>query len=254
MPKKLITLLLLFLLGSAVYAQKNEKVLFLKNGSIIHGQILELSTDSTSTITFESTDGNIFVIELDEVAKIIYSDLNDSMYVYSNVSKLYNIMRTGLGFIASLSKYELRHPLNEPILEIGIIFGYRMNDLLNVGLGFEYNKYPDRNVVPIYLDVRTNIFLNRVMPILFVDIGYSLTLGGQENSSTGEGIILNIGTGIEFMFSYSKSLLIELSFRQQWTKLNEFRTFEDFFGQVFLKGEQVSVANNFVSIMVGFKF
>ncbi|MCF8374417.1 MAG: hypothetical protein K9H64_22540 [Bacteroidales bacterium] len=66
--KKIAILLLLMFAIASIQAQNYQDVLYLKNGSIIHGTILEQIPGKT--IKIETTDNNIFVFQMDEVEKI----------------------------------------------------------------------------------------------------------------------------------------------------------------------------------------
>ena len=63
------TLAILLLCTSSLFAQSNlEDVVYLKNGSIIHGTIVEQVPNQS--IKIKTKDGNIFSYKLDEVEKI----------------------------------------------------------------------------------------------------------------------------------------------------------------------------------------
>ncbi|MCF8374415.1 MAG: porin family protein [Bacteroidales bacterium] len=66
--KKFTILLFLIFTLSGIQAQNYQDVVYLKNGSKIHGIILEQIPGKTLKI--ETTDNNIFVFQMDEVEKI----------------------------------------------------------------------------------------------------------------------------------------------------------------------------------------
>ena len=61
------SILILSVLGSNVFADTID-VVYLKNGSIIRGMVVE--TIPNETIKIRTADGSIFVYSLDEVEKI----------------------------------------------------------------------------------------------------------------------------------------------------------------------------------------
>lgn len=83
--KKLINLCLLSFFAIMVYGQNNlEEVVYLKNGSIIRGTIIEQIPNETLKI--QTKDGNIFVYKFDEIAKttkeaIVNPTINNSNVV-----------------------------------------------------------------------------------------------------------------------------------------------------------------------------
>ena len=62
------TLFLIFTLNQTAKAQEIQDVVYLKNGSIIRGIIVELYPDSL--IKIETRDGNLFVFTMEEIYKI----------------------------------------------------------------------------------------------------------------------------------------------------------------------------------------
>ena len=83
--KKLFMLLLLISINTFVFAQDNfQDVVYLKNGSIIHGMIVEQVPGKSLKI--ETKDKNVFVFQLEEVEKIT-KELMVSTAVKENVEK-----------------------------------------------------------------------------------------------------------------------------------------------------------------------
>ena len=61
--------ILVFIISFQSFAQnKPEDVVYLKNGSVIHGTILETVPDQT--VKIQTADHNIFIFKMDEVARI----------------------------------------------------------------------------------------------------------------------------------------------------------------------------------------
>ncbi len=67
--KKIVVLILFAFIASVSFAQNNfQEVVYLKNGSIIRGVIVEQVPNKT--ITISTADGNLFVFRIDEIEKI----------------------------------------------------------------------------------------------------------------------------------------------------------------------------------------
>ena len=67
--RNLLTTLVVFLMATAAFAQNNfQDVVYLKNGSIIRGMIIEQVPNESLKI--ETADGNLFVFKIDEVEKM----------------------------------------------------------------------------------------------------------------------------------------------------------------------------------------
>lgn len=67
--KKMLVIFSMLLAGMlSVHAEELQEVVYLKNGSVIRGVILELVPDSS--VKIQTQDGNIFVYKMSEVEKI----------------------------------------------------------------------------------------------------------------------------------------------------------------------------------------
>ena len=70
------TIIIVFLLTSVItFAQQLVEVVYLKNGSIIRGTIVEQTIGES--IKIQTADGSLFVYPVDEVIKIA----NDRLYI-----------------------------------------------------------------------------------------------------------------------------------------------------------------------------
>jgi hypothetical protein len=77
-----------------LFCQQNyQDVVYLKNGSIIHGTILEQVIGKS--IKIETADGNIFVYIYDEIDKITKEPIKDNPIKLSNGSPSYNDHKLG---------------------------------------------------------------------------------------------------------------------------------------------------------------
>jgi hypothetical protein len=68
MKKLLLLFLVFFLSASYAYAQQYEDVVYLKNGSVIHGTIVEQVPNVS--VKVKTRDGNIFVYKIEEIEKM----------------------------------------------------------------------------------------------------------------------------------------------------------------------------------------
>ena len=67
--KKTLGFMVLILLSIGAFSQENfQDVVYLKNGSIIHGLIIEQVPNKS--IKIQTTDKNIFVYQMDEIEKL----------------------------------------------------------------------------------------------------------------------------------------------------------------------------------------
>lgn len=82
---KQITLIFIFILISlAVFAQEKQDVVYLKNGSVIKGQITEMIPDKH--VKIETNGGNLFVYSFAEIEKI-EKNVNGNLSPFTNNQK-----------------------------------------------------------------------------------------------------------------------------------------------------------------------
>ena len=67
--KKLFLFLVAFvLMGQFAYSQKQQEIVYLKNGSVIRGTVIEQVPNKS--IKVQTADGSIFVYQMNEVEKM----------------------------------------------------------------------------------------------------------------------------------------------------------------------------------------
>lgn len=66
--KKIVSLFLFVLLTNVLFAQNYQDVVYLKNGSIVRGVVVEQVPNQS--IKIETADRSVFVYRMDEVEKI----------------------------------------------------------------------------------------------------------------------------------------------------------------------------------------
>ena len=167
-------LLMLFLfLGSITVsvAQNVQEVVYLKNGSVVRGIVIEQVPGVSLKI--QTSDGSIFAYQMSEVVKITKESTK-----YKNENPL-NFNNSGnesgykgfidLGYTIGVGDWGIDR------LELSTSHGYQFNPYLYVGAGIAANYYFDAEVIgmPIFAHVRGNILNNSISPYIDFRIGYS---------------------------------------------------------------------------------
>ena len=167
-------LLMLFLfLGSITVsvAQNVQEVVYLKNGSVVRGIVIEQVPGVSLKI--QTSDGSIFAYQMSEVVKITKESTK-----YKNENPL-NFNNSGnesgykgfidLGYTIGVGDW------GKDRLELSTSHGYQFNPYLYVGAGIAANYYFDAEVIgmPIFAHVRGNILNNSISPYIDFRIGYS---------------------------------------------------------------------------------
>jgi hypothetical protein len=115
--KNLIKSLCFFLVAISCYSQDSyQDVVYLKNGSIIHGIIVEQIPNQS--IKIQTSDKNVFVFKMEEIEKIT-KELNNEETVDIPV-------RTGIAFSVGLSSFSSPSSLSDYYNSgFNVRFGYR---------------------------------------------------------------------------------------------------------------------------------
>ncbi len=206
-----------------------QDVVYLKNGSVIHGIIIE-QVPNTS-IKIETFDKNIFVFKMDEIEKITkepagkkdieetkqpvdFKKKSDAAYAFT--------METHIGFGGE------RESGNGTSIATHFINGVTINNQFSIGagLGFDYTTagYQANQAKAFYdyssvyfsamyfIDVRAFPIKDKISPLLILNYGYSSTL--FTGYVTGKSFF-GVGVGTKFNFTQKLGLSLSANYKQQ---------------------------------------
>ena len=231
MKNKLLFLLILQLYSMYLFSQKNppDKV-FLKNGSIITGQISEVKP--REYVKINTFCGNLWVFTTNEIEKIeidnyILEDLGNLNYVAENhlkVKSIYNMTDTlpkNVFFNETSSGLLVGSRSNDEIAPFSLLFinGIMIKEKISVGLGTGIEFY-SVNHIPVALDLKYFAGKSKIQPYLGVMGGYSFPTDknsdeyGYEMKAKG-GFLINPQIGIKVPTSGVTSLVFSIGYRHQ---------------------------------------
>jgi len=214
-----------------VSRNNNQDAVYLKNGSIIRGSIIE--GNAGNYIKIATADGSVFLYQMDDIETITYAaaperrnnrplstPTNDNRFrpSYKGIVEMVNyylgigdnsVDRMHFNFINGLQA--------SPDFSFGIGIGiqYYLD-----GFSFynynSYNNYNNYNTVhvlfPIFADFRVNFARSRVSPYLSADIGYSFD---GSNDFEGVGIFINPTIGVNFKITRRFALHVGVGYALQ---------------------------------------
>lgn len=209
-------LILLLLLPVIIHAQiKNKRdVVYLKNGSIIKGTIIEIIPNQN--IKIETADGSIFTYTMEEVERTSIEEVGrykrdaDRREKLSEqgVGKIERFWPTGYFIMPRVGpSLTLESFVSGLEISAGLITGIQINEFLSLGVGVELtklsysdhsynNSYQNSNtstfpfhdehdsnipIAPIFFDTRFYVPLRRVHPMFSIQVGYSVVGKRQED-------------------------------------------------------------------------
>lgn len=166
----------LLIISFVANAQTIQKAIYLKNGEILKGQIIE---ENEKTLKVAILGGSVFVISKDNITKIIEEDIPIALRKNKRKDKIkrasYHILN--VGFQSGINRSNgILHGSS-----FQYIFGRQLNQNFGLGLGFGLdlqdrgNDY--ENFIPLFIEGKGS--LEKYFPSYF----YSLQLGYSLNNS-----------------------------------------------------------------------
>lgn len=245
-PINKILILFFFLFAGVAAAQNNyEDVVYLKNGSIIHGIIIEQIPNES--IKIQTKDKNVFVFKMDEVMKITKEEIQrtnireprevhyreDDSVTSENIKKEgftniteFNFGMNTQGMYSSPSAQMTQAEEDLADLRRGLSFGvqtingYQFNPYLSTGIGIGFQTHTKIALVPIFLELRGNFIAKRTTPFVGMSAGYAYTMRetfGFTHIGTDHkgGLMLTPSAGIKFFVKPKMALNLSLAYRYQ---------------------------------------
>ena len=212
------SLLLIFAALIKTNAQETDFV-YLKSGSVIRGQILEI--EPADHVKIQDLCGNIWYYKINEVEKITsepfeapsFSKRRDGFHAgYVNM--------TSIGFLAGSSYNAQVAPFS-----LLMVNGWRspVGFFVGAGLGVEFLN---TNYFPVFLDLRYDLIGKDVVPYLVAKGGYSFPMSSGYSENDNEytyqgGSLAAVGVGLKIRTREHFAWDVELMYRYQKTSRSE---------------------------------
>jgi hypothetical protein len=206
--KRLVVLLAWFgfIIPAGLFAQATEDAVYLYNGSILKGKVIENIAGVSTRI--EIVGRNIIVIP-DSAIKMIL--MNQKIPVRE---------RENLSFPVELAASVNFYGGSENSGGFTFLTSYRFPFRLSVGAGIGVEWF-DQQQLPFMGEISYCFLKGSWSPFVYAQSGYALPLSKKDNGDQSEhygGILAGTGAGIRFDFSKRNALVFRLGYRYQKTK------------------------------------
>ena len=199
---KRILLSLFLFTAIAASSQSYQDVVYLKNGSIVKGQIIEQIP--TSLLKIEIAGGSIFVYQITEIEKIVKEEI-----ITPPIAKRKKTApKMGYkGFVDMGGGFPVSYD-GDGFFSVHISQGYQFNPFFFVGagLGVDYHFGENCIFLPLYANGRINFIDNPVSPFFDLKIGYSVYEGKGAFLAPSIGTRFAIDQRCGFTFSVGYNL------------------------------------------------
>ncbi|MBC8112156.1 MAG: hypothetical protein H7Y04_13955 [Verrucomicrobia bacterium] len=185
--------------------------MYLKNGWVLRGKILDNQLDK---VKIETYDKNIFVFQTAEI---------DTIKQEKPVSNL-NIRYKKKGF----AHYTELGPLGATnrasngtttsAFSLQTVNGYRFSQWLFVGIGAGIDLYAVQNLIPVFISFRTDFTdKGHLIPFSFVEGGYAFnaTINDTKEADFRGGSMFATGLGLKILFNNNSAFLFSIGYRYQ---------------------------------------
>jgi hypothetical protein len=205
-----LAILLLSLFCSSIYAQvenqnviyvNHQDVVYLKNGGILKGNIIELIPNKS--VKIEITGGSVFIFKIDEILKITKEPLNDQSENQKSRKTHYGTI-VEIGYQLGVSKF------GQERLKVNLIRSLDYNETISTGLGagLRYYSISEKFLIPVFVDLRANFNSNNeISPYIATHLGYTFStedlIGWYFEPNVGiradlsDKLAMNLGFGYE---------------------------------------------------------
>lgn len=202
-----------FLLPITVFGQQyTEDVIYLKDGGVIRGEILEKNPDGFLKI--ETIGRNILVIEMEKVSEIKSEEpVRQKTFKSSGY-----INRSGIDILAG----------NSNSTRFTMVNGYLFNPRFSAGIGVSFVHYDDPiSLIPVFLEFNFRLLKENSSPYLFLKSGYSFSLHTNDQMEINDhsgGFTFNPGMGVQLDLANGVGFYINMGYNVDNLEY-EFETF-----------------------------
>jgi hypothetical protein len=242
MKKHLNLFILLFLLAAvfvpkySVAQEKIQDVIYYKNGTILHGEILEIKLNES--ITLKSNCGDIWVINQSDIERVAKESISKT---FIQKDSTFNLSYKRKGFYSNINVgFLFGSNLNTPFPPLSLMFvnGYQFDWGLALGAGLGLELLTEA-YMPAVLDVRYTFKNSKVSHFVYLQGGYAISLESPDpydydyytyydsNLKSKGGYLINPGIGFKLNLNNRNAFSFAIGYKYMQVQ----HTYNEFNGQ-----------------------
>jgi hypothetical protein len=241
MKKIIFIILTMIIFPSQLQGQKPLDTLYLKNGSVVYGNI---RNSTENNFRMQTPGGSLFIFSKDEVEKFISKTAYNDKPEYERPSGWGFSIQTGLNFGSGNESFFM-------LFSVTPMVSYTVNPISTVSAGTGLESYEEL-MLPLFLDYKVNFFNKNVTPFLYVKAGGLLFLSNEniDYLETDHSKGWTFGTGIGYSWPMANfESFVQVGYRHSYT----YRVKIDKYGPYPIEYPDEDIFNRF-EITWGFKF
>lgn len=203
--KRAVLSLIVALLAVAANAQEMQDVVYLKNGSIVRGIVIE-QVPNTS-IKIRTADGSVFACNMNEVEKLTKEE-------NGNASRKISKRMQGKGYRGFVDfGYAIKSgDLGVSRVELTTTHGYQITPFFFIGAGIGLDYYHEAETwgLPLFGEVRSEILRGKFAPFVDVKVGYTFM--------DVDGMYIHPSIGCRFELTNTIGLNVSLGYSMQYVE------------------------------------
>lgn len=211
--KKYLWLFLFTIISNISFGQNNyQDVVYLKNGSVIRGVIIEQVPNKS--IKIETAERNVFVFQMDEIERITKEQVSNNQTRKEEQENNSGLSSGYKGMVEFGYQLGYSQQFGMDRISLNIINGCQINPYLSLSLGKGVRYYFDLEaiLIPVFGDVRIYFLDNNVSPYVSFGGGYSFDATKNFRSA---GFLLNPNLGISLFVSNRSSINLSVGYELQ---------------------------------------
>lgn len=207
--KKILLLLCLAMTSLIGFAQQNlQDVVYLKNGGIIRGIIIEQIPNKQ--IKIETSGQNVMVYQMEEIERLTREAIPGTL-------KSHKQQQSGREAHVELGAAMGNGTNGLDYYKMDFALGYRFSSdfYIGAGTGLHYYSKIESSLFPLFGRLQYNITPTKVTPFISCDLGYSFD---PEDDFNGIGTIINPTIGVKFKSTNNSAVFLSLGYESQQFK------------------------------------
>ena len=213
--KKFLLVCLVALVSSTGFAQNSnlQDVIYLKNGSVIRGAIIEQVPGESLKI--ETRDGNVFVYQMDEISKMARESNRQTASQRQSYGRSAGFQAKSRSYAGLLEAgYGIGVNGYGSRFEFDVVNGYQFNPYFYLGFGIGVNVWTNGSdivTLPFFAHLRANFMDRPVSPFFALSAGYNVSV----TSDVKGGFMVEPALGVAFRTSNRNAVTLGIGYSGQ---------------------------------------